>query len=178
MMPLIPFEINELTKHFTISASLELTSEYELLLTFEFRGPIEKIQWGLLPHSTNRKDELWKHTCLELFGSSAQRDSSPYFEINCALNGDWNAYEFTAYRQGMSPSPTLNACLLGVQKISPAHLQARLQVTSTTTLSDRFYGVCLVLESLSQEKTYWALSHNLEKPDFHAKMAWTASATR
>src|SRR5262245_7953921 len=45
-----------------------------------------------------RADELWKHTCFEIF---LRRADQAYAEFNFAPSGQWAAYSFDAYRANM-----------------------------------------------------------------------------
>ena len=47
-----------------------------------------------------RADELWRTTCFEAFVAPAGKDT--YREWNFAPRGNWAAYDFTAYREGMT----------------------------------------------------------------------------
>ena len=47
-----------------------------------------------------RADELWRTTCFEAFLRPAGEKS--YREWNFAPSGNWAAYDFTAYREGMN----------------------------------------------------------------------------
>ena len=52
------------------------------------------------PSSTpSRRDELWQHTCFEAF--VGRPDHNEYWEFNLSPSGDWAAYRFLAYRQGL-----------------------------------------------------------------------------
>src|SRR5579862_4953174 len=46
-------------------------------------------------------EELWKHTCFEVFIASGARGE--YDELNFSPAKRWAAYHFDAYRHGMSP---------------------------------------------------------------------------
>ena len=45
---------------------------------------------------------LWRHTCFEAFIKAPGRTS--YHEFNFAPSGQWAAYRFDAYREGMMPA--------------------------------------------------------------------------
>jgi hypothetical protein len=47
-----------------------------------------------------RADELWRHTCCELF--LAERGRAGYHEFNFAPSTEWAIYRFQAYREGMA----------------------------------------------------------------------------
>ena len=63
-------------------------------LTVEFQLAAELRNVRLVPSvcQPRRRDELWRHTCFELF---VRYGNEPrYCEFNFAPSGDWAAYEF------------------------------------------------------------------------------------
>src|SRR5690606_15924970 len=50
--------------------------------------------------AAGRADQLWRHTCLEVF--VAGRGSQGYREFNFSPSGEWAVYDFSAYRAGMT----------------------------------------------------------------------------
>ncbi len=53
---------------------------------------------GVLPESQReRRHELWKRTCFEVFFGFAGEN---YLELNVSPEGHWQAYEFSSYREG------------------------------------------------------------------------------
>src|SRR5487761_10929 len=55
----------------------------------------------LVPNA-GRTDKLWAYTCFEAFLGVA--GSAPYLELNFSPSGQWAAYRFDSYRQGMAPA--------------------------------------------------------------------------
>lgn len=116
-----------------------------------------------------RREGLWRHTCVELF--VAPRGQARYFEVNLSPGGDFDAYEFTGYREGMAP--------LGIARFhshatarGPAELALGFELTLgpppfDTPLCD--IAATAVLEHRNGERSYWALSHCGERPDFHLR---------
>jgi hypothetical protein len=105
-------------------------------------------------------DELWKHTCCELF--IAQPGASAYTEFNFSPSGEWAAYRFSAYREGRAPQPASPAIALerGAERLE---LTARVDVGREKLQM----GVSAVIEEESGAISYWALRHAPGKPDFH-----------
>jgi hypothetical protein len=110
-----------------------------------------------------RADELWRTTCFEAFLREAGADA--YQEWNFAPSGDWAVYDFSAYRDGMrnaevGPPPyirmedNLTWWTLGVTVAVPSDGRWEL-------------GLSAVLEEKDGTKSYWALAHPTEQPDFH-----------
>ena len=52
------------------------------------------------PARPQRTDELWKHSCFELFVRPDR--GSGYYEFNFSPSGEWAAYRFSDYRAGMN----------------------------------------------------------------------------
>ncbi len=51
------------------------------------------------PREPRRADWLWEHTCCEIFIGC--KDLPAYHEFNLAPSGEWAAYAFTGYRNGV-----------------------------------------------------------------------------
>ena len=138
-------------------------------------------------------DPLWMHTCFEAFVRVAGKEE--YLEINLAPTGDWAAWRFRRYREGMEAAPGVGASVLGFsqrRKPMAAEERARLQEAGFDTL-ERFepsyyslqmavsldpamslfldrpwqLGLSAVIEENNGRISYWALAHPPGKPDFH-----------
>jgi hypothetical protein len=117
-----------------------------------------------------RADELWRTTCLEAF--LQESGGNAYREWNFAPSGQWAAYDFVRYREGMSPA----------EIASPPYIRMEDNLTWWTlgaTIAvdaDRKWmlGLSAVLEEKDGTKSYWALAHAAEKPDFHAADCFAA----
>jgi len=115
-----------------------------------------------------RRDELWKHTCCEVFGL---RTEGGYVEFNLSPSSAWAAYAFTGYRTGMAdleaPAPRIS-CLATEDGFE---LTAILYGSEWPHLEA--LGASVVIETTDGEKTYWALAHPSDKPDFHHPESFT-----
>ena len=107
-----------------------------------------------------RKDELWKSTCLELFLSSP--DDPSYLEINLSPCGAWNSYSFSSYREGMKTEPDTE--LVEFQVDSPGVITASFLIGR---LSDPvLFGPATILANKDGSLRYFSTKHG-ETPDFH-----------
>ncbi|HEX5237247.1 MAG TPA: DOMON-like domain-containing protein [Sphingomicrobium sp.] len=110
-----------------------------------------------------RADELWRTTCFEAFFRADGDDA--YREWNFAPKGNWAAYDFTGYREDMRPAD------VG----SPPYIRMEDNFTWWTVgatiavEADKVWqlGLSAILEEKDGTKSYWALAHPSEKPDFH-----------
>ena len=117
-----------------------------------------------------RKDELWKTTCFEAFLQGV--GEGPYREWNFAPSGDWAAYDFTGYREGMATADVRPPYVRMEDNMTWFALGATIAVDA-----DREWrlGLSAVLEERDGTKSYWAISHpSPEKPDFHAADCFAA----
>jgi hypothetical protein len=114
-----------------------------------------------------RRDELWRHTCFEVFVRRVAQGG--YAEFNFSPSGEWAAYRFDAYRQGMralelASSPAIEApCEAGM-------LEVRAQVALPApwdTAPTLQVALTAVVEASDATLSYWSLAHPEGKPDFH-----------
>lgn len=109
-----------------------------------------------------RTDGLWGTTCLELF--TRGHGEEVYREYNFSPSGQWAAYSFDNYREGMSAidiwAPRIttimedDALIVDVNFVAPH-------------LTPQMVGASAVIEDKAGRKSYWGLTHPPGKPDFH-----------
>jgi len=117
-----------------------------------------------------RRDELWKTTCFEAFIQA--EGETAYREYNFAPSGDWAAYDFTGPREGMAEAPLSNPPYI---RIEDNLTWWSLGATFTLEAGRRWaLGLSAVIEEADGAKSYWALAHGGEKPDFHDPACFTA----
>ena len=118
-----------------------------------------------------RAHELWKSTCFEAFLKPEDADS--YREWNFAPRGNWAAYDFAAYREGMEKADVENGPYIRMED-NFTWWSVGATVTADVDASWQL-GLSAVLEEGDGTKSYWALEHaNPEKPDFHLADCFTA----
>jgi hypothetical protein len=116
-----------------------------------------------------RADALWKHTCFEAF--VAQADASGYHEFNFSPSLDWAVYEFSAYREGMSPAEIGRAPEISVRRgDNGLELRSTIRLGHLAGLRDARrlqIAPAAVIEDKNGRLSYWGLWHPPDKPDFH-----------
>lgn len=116
-----------------------------------------------------RRDNLWHHTCFELF--IRPTTAQIYFEFNFSPSGDWAAYRFRRYRDDMKPleiAPPPH--VMASQDQRELAVTARLNFSEIPALIDAAsldIGLSLIAENMDGTKSYWALAHPSGTPDFH-----------
>ncbi len=151
----------------SIAIRAKRVSPGELRLQYRLTGTLAALHLPVVSAS-QRRDELWQHTCAEVF--VAEQVTTAYCEFNFSPSTAWAAYEFDDYRLGMRPSscqaPQIHCTLseqmleLQVQLFLPSHFEHQ---------SPLRLGVTMVVEQLSGYRSYWALAHAGERPDFHRR---------
>ena len=149
-----------------------------LNLSYIVAGAMEEIAW---PGNAirgwdgwTRGSELWQHTCFEAF---ARIENWPgYRELNFTTAGKWAAYELDGYREGMRAVADikLERALWSIGS-RRAEIHALLRVPDGFANVDWHIGLSAVIEEKSGRKSYWALAHPADKPDFHDPACFTAT---
>jgi hypothetical protein len=112
----------------------------------------------------DRADELWKTTCFEAFLRPLGETS--YREWNFAASGQWASYEFSDYRADMAEGDVTQPPYIRIEdNLTWWALGASIAVPADMNWE---LGLSAVLEEKDGTKSYWALAHSAEKPDFHA----------
>lgn len=224
---LIPFGESKPFEDLSLKVSLIY---FQMKMRVEFLLEGRSLSQVLLPEKSShprRLDQLWKHTCFEVFLSWGNQPH--YWEINVSPSTDWNTYAFHQYRKGQSREDRLKVLLedlgkvnanlfrlqvlLDLSQISPSitssntssntpltssnpsiisntPITSNAPITSNTPSlipsmtpssgsladsstakesSDLNVGISAVIEDFNHGKTYWALDHRGEKPDFHLR---------
>ena len=112
-----------------------------------------------LEQPPGRSDELWKHTCFEVF----VRTPDGYVEYNLSPSSRWATYRFDGYREGMREADEV-ATVLGMDFASDmGALEANIELPPGAEM----LALSAVIEAEDGQKSYWALAHPSDKPDFH-----------
>ena len=136
-----------------------------LSVTYTVTGAVERVRVPDLRASAFA-DELWQHTCFELFYRRQAPD--PYCELNFSPSGEWAAYAFARYRQGMARRHDVQALRIAVRRRERTlELEASIAAPDLQPAGPLSVAVSAVVEETDGTMSYWALKHAGEKPDFH-----------
>ncbi len=136
-----------------------------LELRYRVTGRIGEIAFPAL--ARGRADDLWKHTCFELFIRPAGGDG--YHEFNFSPSMQWAAYGFDGYRSGMRSADELGTLDFRLGGHAGLYdLQVALDLEGVIPAdADWRLALAAVIEEKSGQLSYWALAHAEGKPDFH-----------
>ncbi|WP_162238785.1 DOMON-like domain-containing protein [Brevundimonas sp. Leaf363] len=138
----------------------------KLWLRYTIEGRVGEVETPA-EAAPDRTDELWKHTCFEVF---IQTDGG-YREFNLAPSSRWASYRFTGYRQDMADADEIAV-------IEPLDLAAdQIALEAEVELPDPvgLLALSTVIEATDGTITYWALAHPSPEPDFHNPAGFTLS---
>lgn len=117
-----------------------------------------------------RADELWQGTCFEAFLSAD--GETAYREWNFAPSGQWAAYDFTDYREGMAEADVAEPYVRLEDNFTWLALGATIAVPADRSWA---LGLSAVIEEQDGTKSFWALAHPPgDKPDFHHRDCFAA----
>jgi hypothetical protein len=158
----------------TIEASATLRPDGSLALAYRLWGDMARL---LIPepHTPERTDSLWEHTCFEAFIGVA--GSAAYREFNFSPSGQWAAYAFSGYRE-----PDDAIAPISTPQITTRRFAGRLEIEALIA-ADALppggawqIGLTAVVEAadtVDGSHSYWALHHPAQRPDFHLRDAFT-----
>ena len=162
-----PFTPGPLLEKLTITGSITRVPG-TLLIEYDVRGPIENISRpGEVLPQPKRCDELWRHTCFELFFGI--KDDPGYWEVNFCPSGRWNVYRFDGYRKGMREENSMARPLCHVTEDSEVlSLQCSLPINGIVDDSSTLEAVVsAVIETIDTTTHHWAIEHMGPEPNFH-----------
>ena len=148
-----------------IEAVVTHSRSYCIELSYVVTGQLKEL--SIPPTATSeRADELWRHTCFEAFIQTAQTE---YYEFNFAPTMAWAAFRFTGYRRGKSLAAIPIPAIAVHSDPDRFSLQASLNLESLYLPEQPLWhlGASAVIEDKSGRLSYWALAHASDKPDFH-----------
>ena len=113
-----------------------------------------------------RKNELWKTNCLELFTGSTGEPG--YLEYNFSFTGDWNCYRFDSYRKAMRKETAVE---LNAFSCTCCDDRAAFRICTTVpeymSLPVVACPTAVIIDSTTAQPHYFAPAHPDDKADFH-----------
>ena len=166
---------SEGAEEFRVEAAAERGGDGTLSLRYVVTGPVDRLRVPA-PAAPMRTDELWRHTCFEVFVRAGEGEA--YYEFNFAPSTQWAAYRFEGYRTAMAAAEAGAPAI----RVRP---QEGLYELSATAVLDRLsdlphdapwrLALSAVLEGTDGRRSYWALAHPSGAPDFHHPDSFTLS---
>jgi len=162
------FMKNRLKPHTPISnvfidSSLKLTKE-KIVLSFVVKGLLSEYIFQK-KHKLQRLDELWKETCFELLLAG---DNEVYYELNFSPSFAWNFYVLQSYRAEPKELEILEEASIKYEKKNDEfRIYFELKVKELNFEQFTHYNLATILLNKEKKRTFWAINHLKEQPDFH-----------
>jgi hypothetical protein len=140
-----------------------------LVIHYTLSGDLKQVVITPPANPPARKHELWENTCFEFF--IGIKNSQQYWEFNLSPSGHWNVYRFDDYRQGMQEETAFMTLPFSVQNQSES-LTLALNIDLNKIVSkdqNLEIAITTVIKHKDGEVTYWALTHQGTKADFHLR---------
>lgn len=158
---------------------IQATVAYEhprLKLRFHLSGRIADLAIPG-PEEPVRTVGLWEETCCEAFLKPVGGDA--YYEFNLSPSSQWAVFDFTGYREnfrqldvGRAPVIDCDVAPDGVTLDAVIDLS---MLPPDVHRQDWAMGLSCVVQAKDGTKSYWALAHPPEKPDFHDSNCFTVT---
>jgi hypothetical protein len=166
-----------------LTVSAALSDQGQLQLDYQLHGELDLVRCPQPADRPQRRDELWRHTCLELFVQPTA--AARYLEFNFSPSGDWAAFEFQAYRSGRRDfAAPGTAVALAARSADRLLLRAQADLAalcaSAATRADPALwrlNFSAVIEAVDGSLSHWALHHAQPEPDFHHRGGFRAALT-
>ncbi len=130
---------------------------------FRLDGPVEHV--ALPPVATQaRRDNLWQTTCCEIFWQPLGETS--YREFNLSPSGQWAAYDFDSFREGMRDAAVEAVVIACSQDDAGMTLKASIAADLPGPAQ---VALNAIVENKNGSKQYWALAFPPGKPEFHSE---------
>ena len=143
---------------------------------FRLEGALDCVRFPMTALS-QRASGLWQHTCFEFFWLPVGGET--YFEFNLASSGQWAAYAFDSYREGMRDADVGAIALASGHNFSNGQGALELKASIAAELgTPAKAGLSAVIELTDGTLQYWALAFPPGKPDFHAEVCRPLTLTR
>lgn len=151
-------------RHFDVRVARPAAAR--LVLEYELNGDLSQVRLASGGNREQPTDGLWRHTCMEVF--VAHEPVGAYLEFNLAPSGQWAAYRFSGYREGMAPltgicPPRIELRTQSERLLLSAQLDLPLDLAATGLR----LSFTAVVEDTQGQLGYWALRHAGARPDFH-----------
>ncbi len=172
-VPLVPHARESVGPVHALTASGALQASGILMVEFQLGGDLRAIRLVPSVCQPRRRDELWQHTCFELF--ARHRSGPRYCEFNFSACGDWAAYVFDSYR-GTRRDAQQRPLEVSVLTTALQQIRVRARIDLHSAFGDGMadfdpegwhLNCAAVIESAEGVLSHWAVSHPRPRPDFH-----------
>lgn len=161
-----------------IRLSARTLADGSFAFAFRLEGDVSGLRVPA-PQPPAAADDLWKHTCFEVFVGVP--GEAPYREFNFSPSGQWAAYAFSACRvRDPASDPRITPQIVFQQEADGLGLDVVLPPSALPACEPGTslpVGVSAVIETADGGLAYWALHHPAPVPDFHQRAGFAMVMT-
>lgn len=163
---LIPFNPSN-NDPFELSAEIN-QNDQSFFISFLLQGDLLPINLGIPSPRKERTIKLWENSCFELFIKNSRNE---YLEFNFSPRFEWNCFYFQKkgdpLQEWIKMQRPETDILLSLEKFFLVAEIKKEYFPENFLSSNMSMGISSVLKLKNGELTYWALSHEDSKPNFH-----------
>jgi hypothetical protein len=172
-VPLVPHARDGAGPVGSLSVSGTLHPSGSLTVEFQLAAELRAVRLVPTVCQPQRRDELWRHTCFEVFARHG--NEKRYCEFNFSACGDWAAYQFDNYR-GTRRDAEQQPIDVSLQTTGLAQIRLRARIDLRSAFASEAVALdaadwrlncAAVIESTDGSLSYWAVHHPRPLPDFH-----------
>jgi glutaredoxin-related protein len=163
---LIPFDPQSAPKIY-IESELNKTNE-SIFISYKLQGDLSSIELGDGNPKHAREIKLWEKTCFELF---IKDNNNSYIEFNFSPDFEWNCFYFEKKGNALEEYKKMELVKFDILFSNEVvHVIVELH---NNMFPDHFFdgslsaGISSVIKSKNGILSYWALSHEDQRPNFH-----------
>lgn len=161
-----------------LQVKVGFNAQGNLHLHYRLSGDLTRITFPV-SQSPSAVDGLWEHTCFEVF--IALQHEECYQEFNFSPSGQFAMYAFSDYRIRSAWIPIQVPTIMTSKFNDLFELKAELTATELpiSSIGNSYQlGLSAVIELMDGSKSFWALHHPSEHPDFHHRESFSLSINR
>lgn len=163
---LVPFDTTS-APNITIETELNTTHE-SVFISYKVQGDLASIDLGPGVPNHARVIKLWEKSCFELFIKNSKDN---YIEFNFSPEFEWNCFYFEKKGDALAEYARMNCLKTDILlSLEVFHLIVEIDKSKFPEgffAGDLSAGITSVIKEKSGKMSYWALSHNDTRPNFH-----------
>lgn len=164
---LIPYTLEDAPK-INLETQLTVTDE-SFFISYKLTGDIDKIDLGDGHPKRERLIGLWNKTCFELF---IKNEKNQYIEFNFSPTFEWNSFFFNKKGDDLKEYQEISSLKTDILLSYDVFLlvvEIKKQTLPQEFLTENKMsaGITSVIKTKESSLSYWALSHEDTRPNFH-----------
>ena len=159
--------------HPTLTGCLAIAND-TLRIEYDLDGLNHPVDLSAPSPNPARRLQLWQHTCFELLWGPLHHPN--YWELNASPAGHWNILALADYRRGMTEERRIAARIRTQRRPDGLSLSCTFSIAALEHLGPYRLAPAAILRLADGQRTFWAMHHPGDAPDFHHPSSFTLTA--